>query len=192
MMRNQGLAVAAKVVAALCFVGCASPQKVLMERTSSLVVYDLPAMEVMKAAEVVLGERGYTLIPSTDPYFLQTTWVTTGNFDMGTRWSRLFVEGRVRADGRFSVRAYEMAATTFARTQALPTALISTTSGFIDDVPNGSPTVLLSEPELQARSARAAVHRELDLEWDILERVNPAFAERVKEQVDRYVASAPQ
>ncbi|AGC45999.1 hypothetical protein MYSTI_04707 [Myxococcus stipitatus DSM 14675] len=191
MMRKQWLAVAAKVVAALCLAGCATPQKVLMERTSSLVVYDLPAMEVMKAAEVVLGERGYALLPSTDPYFLQTTWVATGNFDMGTRWSRLFVEGRIRADGRFSVRAYEMAATTFARTQALPSALVHTSHGFIDDVPNGSPTVLLSEPELQARSARAAVRRELELEWAILEHVNPTFAGRVKEQVDLYVARAP-
>jgi len=191
-VRQQWLAAMTSIVAAVCFAGCASPQKVLLERTSSLVVYDLPAMEVMKAAEQVLADRGYDLLPSTDPYFLQTPWKVTGSFDLGTRWSRLYVEGRVRADGRFSVRAYEMAATTFARSQALP-GLVHTGYGSVDDTPNTTPTVLVgTEPSLQTRSARPNLRRLLELEWSILERVNPDFAGRVKEQVDLYVAHAPQ
>ncbi|WP_240356723.1 hypothetical protein [Myxococcus eversor] len=192
MVRRQWLAAMTSVVAAMCFAGCASPRKVLLERTSSLVVYDLPAMEVMKAAEKVIADRGYDLLPSTDPYFLQTPWKVTGNFDLGARWSRLYVEGRVRADGRFSVRAYEMAATTFARTQSLPT-LRYTGHGTVDDTPNATPAVLVgTEPAMQTRSARPNIRRLLELEWSILERINPDFAGSVKDQVDLYVAHAPQ
>ncbi|MCK8502365.1 hypothetical protein [Myxococcus fulvus] len=192
-MTRRWLAVCAGLAAVVCASGCASsPQKALLGRTSGLVVYDLPAMQVMKAAEAELGERGYALLPSTDPYFLQTPWKVSGNYDMGSSWSRLYVEGRVRADGRFVVRAYEMAATTFARTQALPFGLRETTSATIDDKPNATPAELIaSEPELQTRSARANIRRNLDLEWAILERLNPDFANKVKEQVDLYVAHEP-
>ncbi|WP_246137136.1 MULTISPECIES: hypothetical protein [Myxococcus] len=192
MVRKQWLAAMTSIVAALCFAGCAAPQKVLLERTSSLVVYDLPAMEVMKAAEKVIADRGYDLLPSTDPYFLQTPWKVTGSFDIGTRWSRLYVEGHIRADGRFSVRAYEMAATTFGRTQALP-GLVHTGYDTVHNTPNATPAALVgTEPEMQTRSARPNIRRLLELEWNILERLNPEFAGRVKEQVDFYVAHAPQ
>lgn len=78
------------MVGALLMTGCAgSPRKTLLERTSSYVVYDLPAQQVMDAAEKVLGARGYALLPSTDPLFLHTPWKVTGNCDVwsGPSWS---------------------------------------------------------------------------------------------------------
>ncbi|MFP2911652.1 hypothetical protein ACLESD_42825 [Pyxidicoccus sp. 3LFB2] len=181
------------VVGALLMTGCASsPRKTLLERTSSYVVYDLPAQQVMDAAEELLGERGYALLPSTDPLFLHTPWKVTGNFDVWSAWSRRYIEGRKLPDGRFVVRAYEMAANTPARTQLLP-GFASTAPATPDEQPNTTPTVLLAVEPVLGRSARPVIRRDLELEWAIMERVNPDFAGRVKAQVDVYLAQgAPQ
>ncbi|MCE9669608.1 hypothetical protein LY474_17575 [Myxococcus stipitatus] len=171
--------------------GCATPQKVLLEQTSSYVVYDLPTGTVMKAAEEVLGERGYALLPSKDPRFVHTPWKVDGNFDMGSRWSRLYVEAQPRPDGRLRVRAYELYASTYGgRSQLLP-AMPADQNYAPDEVPNNGPTVLLAaEPTLPMRSSRPVMRRNQELEWAILERLNPEFAGHVKEQVDLYVARA--
>lgn len=177
---------------ALLMTGCASsPRKTLLERTSSYVVYDLPAQQVMRAAEAELGARGYSLLPSTDPNFLQTPWKIYGNFDVYTAWSRRYVEGHKLPDGRFVVRAYETAANIPARTQLLPGFAPSAPVN-PDEQPNTTPTVLLAtEPVLGRNSTRAVMRRDLAFEWAIMERLNPEFAGRVKEQIDYYLAQAP-
>jgi hypothetical protein len=176
------------LVGALLITGCAgSPRKTLLERTGSLVVYDLPAQQVMAAAEEELGARGYALLPSTDPYFLQTPWKVSGNFDVFSAWSRRYVEGHKLPDGRFVVRAYEMAANTPARTQLLP-GFPATAHVAPDEQPNTTPTVLLATDPVMGRSARPVIRRDLAFEWAIMERLNPEFAGRVKEQVDVYLA----
>jgi hypothetical protein len=177
------------LVGALLITGCAgSPRKTLLERTGSLVVYDLPAQQVMDAAEAELGERGYSLLPSTDPNFLQTPWKVFGNFDVYTAWSRRYVEGHKLPDGRFVVRAYETSANIPARTQLLP-GFASSAQVNPDEQPNTTPTVLLAtEPVMGRNSTRAVIRRDLAFEWGIMERLNPEFAGRVKEQVDYYLA----
>ncbi|MCY1016264.1 hypothetical protein [Pyxidicoccus sp. MSG2] len=176
------------LVGALLITGCAgSPRKTLLERTGSLVVYDLPAQQVMAAAEAELGARGYALLPSTDPLFLQTPWKISGNFDVWSAWSRRYVEGHKLPDGRFVVRAYEMAANTPARTQLLP-GFSATVHVAPEEQPNTTPTVLLATDPVMGRSARPVIRRDLAFEWAIMERLNPEFAGRVKEQVDYYLA----
>ena len=179
------------VMGALLVTGCASsPRKELVERTGSYVVYDLPAQQVMDAAEAELGARGYVLLPSTDPLFLHTPWKVRGNHDVFTAWSRHYIEGRVRPDGRFVVRAYQMAANVHARTQLLP-GFASSSEAAPDEQPNTTPTELLAvEPVLGRSSTRPVIRRDLELEWAILERLNPDFAGRVKAQVDTYLASS--
>ncbi|MCP3138766.1 hypothetical protein [Pyxidicoccus xibeiensis] len=179
------------VVGALAVTGCASsPKKELLERTSSYVVYDLPSQQVMDAAEKELSERGYSLLPSTDPLFLHTPWKVRGNHDVFTDWSRVYVEGRKLADGRLVVRAYRMAVNVHARTQLLP-GFSSSSESSPEDKPNTTPTVLLAtEPVLGRYSTRPAIRRDLELEWAIMERVNPDFAGRVKQQVDVYLTQS--
>ena len=180
------------VVVALAVTGCASsPRKTLLERTGSYVVYDLPAQQVMDAAEAELGARGYSMLPSTDPLFLHTPWKVRGNHDVFTAWSRRYIEGRVRPDGRFVLRAYKVDANVHARTQLLPG--FSPSVGVTpDEKPNTTPTeVLATEPVLGRSSTRPVIRRDLELEWAILERLNPDFAGRVKAQVDVYLAQGP-
>jgi hypothetical protein len=141
----------------------------------------------MRAAEEELSARGYSLLPSTDPYFLQTPWKVSGNFDVYTAWSRRYVEGHKLPDGRFVVRAYETAANMSARTQLLP-GFQATVHVTPEEQPNTTPTVLLATEPVLVRSAHPAIRRDLDFEWAIMARVNPEFAGRVKEQVDYYVA----
>ena len=74
----------------------------------------------MDAADHELGERGYALLPSTNPLFLHTPWKVRGNHDVFTSWSRVYLEGRKLADGRLVVRAWKVAANIPARTQLLP------------------------------------------------------------------------
>lgn len=179
------------LVGALVVTGCAgNPRKTLLERTSSYVVYDLPAQQVMQAAEEELGARGYALLPSTDPNFLQTPWKVSGNFDVYTAWSRRYVEGHKLPDGRFVVRAYEMAANMPARTQLQLEGIMTSSPTAPEEQPNTTPTVLLSTEPVLVRSAHPGIRRDLAFEWAIMERLNPEFAGRVKEQVDYYVAHA--
>ncbi|NMO22908.1 hypothetical protein HPC49_54385 [Pyxidicoccus fallax] len=174
---------------ALALTGCASnPKKTLLERTGSYVVYDLPAQQVMDAAEAELGARGYSLLPSTDPLFLHTPWKVRGNHDVFTAWSRRYIEGRVRPDGRLVLRAYKVDANVHARTQLLP-GFQSSDGVTPEDEPNTTPTEMLAvEPVLGRYSTRPVIRRDLELEWAILERLNPEFAGRVKTQVDVYLA----
>jgi hypothetical protein len=44
---------------------------------------------------------------------------------------------------------------------------------------------------LGRNSHRSVLRRELGLEWAIMRRLNPEFAERVEAQVDVYLAHAP-
>lgn len=171
----------------LALVGCTNHRQTLLERTSSYVVYDMPARQVMKAAETILSERGYALLPSTDPMFLITPWKVSGNYDVFTHWSRVYVEGHKRPDGRFTVRAYHMAASMPARTQSLPTPE-TTTMTAPEEKQNIMPTVLLSTEPVLVRSARPNLRRDLNLEWAIMEQLDPDFAGRVKTQVDVYLA----
>ncbi len=189
MMRlSCGLAVALPLLAVS---GCTSQRQTLLERTSSYAVYDMPTRQVMKAAEAVLSERGYALLPSTDPLFLITPWKVSGNYDVFTHWSRIYVEGHKRPDGRFTVRAYQMAANMPARTQSLPVPE-TTTMTAPEEKQNIMPTVLLSAEPVLVRSARPDIRRDLELEWAIMERLDPEFAGRVKTQVDIYLARTPQ
>ncbi|AEI62149.1 hypothetical protein [Corallococcus macrosporus] len=177
----------ASVLMLLVLTGCTSQRQTLLERTSSHVVYDMPARQVMKAAEAVLGERGYALLPSTDPLFLITPWKVSGNYDVFTHWSRIYVEGHKRPDGRFTVRAYQMAANMPARTQSMPVPE-NTAAVAPEEKQNIMPTVLLSAEPVLVRSARPDLRRDLELEWAIMERLDPDFAGRVKTQVDIYLA----
>ncbi|WP_239989417.1 hypothetical protein [Corallococcus macrosporus] len=177
----------ASILMLLVLTGCTSQRQTLLERTTSYVVYDMPARQVMKAAEAVLSERGYALLPSTDPLFLITPWKVSGNYDVFTHWSRLYVEGYKRPDGRFTVRAYQMAANMPARTQSLP-APEKTTMSAPEEKQNIMPTVLLSAEPVLVRSARPDLRRDRELEWAIMERLDPDFAGRVKTQVDIYLA----
>ncbi|WP_426749541.1 hypothetical protein [Myxococcus sp. Y35] len=186
MMRSHPFAVALTLLA---LTGCTSQRQTLLERTSSYVVYDMPARQVMKAAEAVLSERGYALLPSTDPLFLHTPWKIAGNHDVFTHWSRVYVEGRKRPDGRLIVRAYHMAANMPARTQMLPVPE-KTTMVAPEEQQNIMPAVLLSAEPVLVRSARPDLRRDLELEWAIMERLDPDFAERVKTQVDIYLAQS--
>ena len=91
------------------FALCEQPSLLLLGLASGVALYDLEREAITPIVRVE-AEQPTTRINDgrTD---------RSGNFDVWSAWSRRYVEGHKLADGRFVVRAYEMAANTPARTQ---------------------------------------------------------------------------
>lgn len=176
---------------ALGAAGCATApvrqdEKALLEATSSQVLYRRPAAEVLDAVRALLDERGYTVLPSSDPNYVRTGWKVEGDFDFSSRWSRVLVQGRTLPDGRFLVRAFQMQETTVGRAPSHP----SLGGGNKDASKGGGEGANTNYVEGEPLSAApVATHRDTELEWAILERLEPAFAHSLKRQVEVYVVN---
>lgn len=168
--------------------GCAASQdarRILLERTSAEVAYNLPARQVMDAARAVLDEQGYVLAPGGGPTSIRTQWKLIGDLDTLTRWSKVLVVGQHRADGRFAVRAQQVLWVTGGRAASHP-GMASSVSGAGKRGSEGATNYVPGEPY---SPAKPLFRRALDLEWTILQRLDPQFAANVEKQVDLYLAS---
>jgi hypothetical protein len=168
--------------------GCATPhdaRRTLLERTSAEVAYNLPAPQVMDAARAVLKEQGYVLAPGGGPTSLRTQWKLVGDLDTLTRWTKVLVIGQHRADGRFVVRAQQVLWVTGGRTASHP-GMASSVGGAGKRVNEGATNYVQGEPY---SPAKPVFRRALDLEWAILQHLDPEFADHVEQQVDLYLAS---
>lgn len=171
-------------------VGCATTptRQALLESTAEHVLYRLPPARVMEAARDIVDERGYLLLPSNTPNYLRTQWKIDGNLDVGARWSRYLVQVHPLPDGQVAVRAYAIKYTTIGRTAAHPgfgagrkeqRGRKGQETGATDG------TYVAGDP---MSAAKPTVLRASELEWAILERLNPRFAVRTKAQVDQYLS----
>jgi len=170
--------------------GCATPQdarRSLLERTSAEVAYNLPAKEVMDAARAVLNEQGYVLAPGGGPTSIRTQWKVSGDLDNLARWSKVLVIGQYRADGRFVVRAQQVLWVTGGRSASHP-GMASSVSGGGKRGSDGATNYVQGEPYA---AGKPVFRRALDLEWAILQHIEPQFAANVEKQVDLYLASNP-
>jgi hypothetical protein len=157
----------------------------LLARASGQVLYRRPPEEVLEAARAVLNEHGYTVLPSSDPYYVRTGWKVEGNPDISSRWSRLLLQGRRLADGRFMLRAFEQVNTTVGRAPAHPSL-----GGGNRDANRGGEGANTNYVQGEALSAAPVVtRRNASMEWEVLSRLEPRFARTVERQVDVYVAN---
>ena len=157
----------------------------LLERASSQVLYRRSPEEVMEAMRAVLNEHGYTVLPSSDPYYVHTGWKVDGNMDFSSRWSRILVQGRKLADGRFVVRAYEQLNNTVGRAPAHPSL-----GGGNRDANKGGEGANTNYVQGEALFAAPVVtRRAASLEWEVLSRLEPRFTQAVEKQVDHYVTN---
>jgi hypothetical protein len=167
--------------------GCATPQserRLLLERTSAEVAYALPAEQVMDAARAVLDEHGYVLAPGGGPHSVRTHLKIVGDLSSTARWSKVLVMGQHRSDGRFVVRAQQVTWVTGGRTDSHP-GMASSVSGAGKSSSDGASNYVLGEPY---SPAKPVFSRALDLEWEILQHLEPQFAVEVEQQVDLYLA----
>ncbi len=102
--------------------GCATERQGLLERSAAYVAYRLPSEQVLDMARELLEERGYTLVPSTDPLYVRTAWKVSidQSLDVGGVMERRFIMGKQLDDGRFVLNAYRLTHTTIGRTSAHP------------------------------------------------------------------------
>lgn len=179
-------------VCALLFMGtgCATTvdtRRMLLERASAEVAYDLPPKEVLEVAQAVLSDRGYLLAPSRSPLALRTQWKIVGDFDFAARWSLVLVMVEQRADGRSVVRTQQATYATVGRTAPHPSFSGGKADGK-DGKEGGTTRYVAGDPH---SAAKPVFSRALDLEWEILTRLAPRFASNVEKQVDIYLASNP-
>lgn len=177
------------LVAAGCATTPASPpaptRQALLERASNHVLYRRPPEEVMAVARTVLDKQGYTVLPTADPYYVRTAWKVDGNMDISSRWSRVLLQGRKLADGRFLLRAFEQVNTTVGRAPAHPSL-----GGGNRDANKGGEGANTNYVQGEALFAAPIVtRRSASVEWAVLSRLEPRFAETVEQQVDVYVAN---
>ncbi|WP_224246852.1 hypothetical protein [Hyalangium gracile] len=166
--------------------GCATTRderRMLLERTSAEMAYALPPEQVMNAARAVLREQGYILAPGGSAHSLRTQWRITGDLDAMARWSKVLVAGQTQSDGRFVVRAQQVTWATPGRTAAHP-AMSSGDGGKRGG--EGTTNYVPGEPY---SPAKPMFSRALDIEWAILQHLDPEFAKDVEQQVDIYLAS---
>ncbi|HYH95807.1 hypothetical protein [Hyalangium sp.] len=168
--------------------GCATSQnerRMLLERTSAEIAYDLPAEQVMAAARAVLDGHGYLLAPGGGPHTLRTHWKIDGDLSSTARWSKVLVIGQHRKDGRFIVRAQQVTWATGGRTASHP-GMASSVSGAGKRGSEGTSNYIPGEPY---SPAKPVFSRALGLEWAVLQHLDPQFAAEVEQQVDLYLAS---
>ncbi len=176
------------VVSALLVLGtgCATPainRSTLLERTSAEVAYNMPAQQVMDAARAVLDEQGYVLLPGGTPISFRTQWKLEGDLDTLARWTKVLVIGQYRTDGRFVVRAQKVTWVTGGRSASHP-GMASSDAG-----KRGSEAATNYVPGEPYAAGKPVFRRALDVEWAILQHLEPEFASNVERQVDIYLAS---
>jgi hypothetical protein len=182
-----GLGVFFIMLGAGCATSAAQERRMLLERTSAEVAYALPPEQVMAAAKAVLKDRGYLLAPSRTPHTLRTLWKIAGDLDTTARWSLILVTGKQREDGRFVLITQQATYVTGGRTASHP-GTASSVSGGGKHVNEGATNYFSGTPY---SPARPVFSRALDLEWEIVQRLDPEFAAEAEQQVDLYLASPP-
>jgi hypothetical protein len=167
--------------------GCATTsdntRRTLLERASAEVAYSLPAQQVMDAARAVLDDQGYVIAPGGSAHSLRTQWKLAGDLDTLTRWTKVLVVGQHRADGRFVVRVQQVLWVTGGRTASHP-GMASSGAG-----KRGSDSATNYVPGEPYAAGKPVFRRALDLEWAILQHLEPQFAADVEREVDIYLAS---
>lgn len=159
----------------------------LLARASSQVFYRRPPEEVMAATRAILNEHGYTVLPNSDPYYVHTGWKVDGNPDISSRWSRVLVQGRKLADGRFALRAFEQVNHSVGRAPAHPGLGAGGRDTRSRRGAEGANTNSVQGEPLFA--APVVTRRKAALEWEVLSRLEPRFTEAVEKQVDHYVTN---
>lgn len=166
--------------------GCATTQRDerrwLLEHASAEVAYDLPLKEVMNAARTVLDEQGYLLAPGGSPNSFRTQWKIVGDLDTLARWSKVLVICEPRADGRLVLRAQQVTWVTPGRTASHPGMA---TAGAGKRGSDAATNYVDGEPY---SPAKPVFSRALDLEWAIVQHLDPQFAAEAEQQVDLYMA----
>lgn len=187
MRHGLALSVSALLVlgAGCATTGTAKERRTLLERASAEIAYEQPARVVMDAAKAVLSDHGYVLAPGRGTNSMRTQWKIDGDLEMTARWSKVLIVGQYRADGRFIVRAQQVLWVTGGRTASHP-GMASSVSGGGKRASDGASNYVPGEPY---SPAKPVFSRALNLEWEILQRVEPGFASEVEKQVDIYLSN---
>ncbi|MCY1078566.1 hypothetical protein [Archangium lansingense] len=162
--------------------GCAtSKRQDLLELSATYVAYRLPPEQLLESARDILQERGYVILPSTDPNYVRTTWRVKfdDSLDIGALRERQFVMAKQLDDGRFVLNAYRLTYTTIGRTAPHPATFGANDTSGVQKMVKGDPL----------SNARPVLIRDRELEWQILSRVAPSIAHELESQVDEYLGT---
>ena len=179
------------VLGLLAVSGCAAANRetFLRERAGEHV-YERPMADVWAAARQLLTDEGYSGRGGQQGWVYVTEWKeTAGNASVGARFMRYLVEGRELGPSRSIIRFTAVLRATGSTGAGIGPEDRSTHGGIGNVAGSGEagaepkPPMRTSDPEgLGPKSQLASGQRDLEMEWKLLQRVEPAKAGKIESE----------
>lgn len=175
-------------IALLAGPGCASSNReTFMRERAAEHVYERPMPEVWAAAKQLLTDQGYTGREVQGGLVFVTEWKdVSGESSVGSRFTRYLVEGKVLGPTRSIIRYTQVMRATGSTGAGVGNTEPSTHSGMGNIRPSaegeGSP---MPQPGSEGRgpqSALASGKRDLEMEWKLLQKLEPAKARNIESE----------
>jgi hypothetical protein len=167
--------------------GCAaSNRETFMRERAGEHVYQRPMPEVWAAAKQLLTDEGYSGREVAGGYVYVTEWKeTAGNASVGARFMRYLVEGKELGPARSIVRFTVVQRATGSTGAGIRDTEPSTHSGMAA-LSTGAGSESSGAPQESAepgrKSALATGQRDLEMEWKLLQRIEPGKARAVESE----------
>jgi hypothetical protein len=164
--------------------GCAGArQQQRLQQEAARFVYVAPAPKVMAQARAMLEELGYDVrMDPTGRPVLSTPWKQLVKSDgMASQVRRYLVAGKPLGQGRMLVRIWSLTYTTVGTADAHP-GLGSRSGRQTGDGAGGGGRTGFSVAGEGVSAAKGWQQRDLELEWRLLERLEPELAEALKQE----------
>jgi len=181
---------------ALLASGCAGhSQQRRLEQEAARFIYVAPAPKVMAQARSLLEARGYTVRDEPgDRPVLSTPWKQLVDAEgIASQVRRYLVAGKDLGQGRMLVRIYSITYTTVGTVDAHPSlGNHSYQRGEGGGGAGGGGRMPFQVAGQGAAAAKGWAQRDLEMEWQLLERLEPELAQALKdERSTTAVAAAP-
>jgi hypothetical protein len=180
--------VALAFIALLGASGCAaSNRESFMRERAGEHVYQRPLPEVWEAAKQLLAEDGFSGREVQGGWVFVTEWKeASGESSLGSRFTRYLVEGRALGQARSIIRFTKVLRATGSTGAGIGDTEGSTHAGMAplsgggagSDAPMGVP-----KPEQEGRGPKSALatgQRDLEMEWRLLQKIEPAKARAIE------------
>lgn len=176
------------VLALIAGSGCAaSNRETFMRDRAAEHVYERPMAEVWAAAKQLLTDEGYTGREGQGGYVYVTEWKdVSGESSVGSRFTRYLLEGRELGPSKSIIRYTQVMRATGSTGAGIGSTEPSTHAGMASlnaggESEGGAMPTSGSEGR-GPKSALASGKRDLEMEWKLLQKLEPAKARNIESE----------